>query len=209
MSHSSSRGEPLTPNAEDFLIPNGVGGGVGRTFSHSAGTSPGSTGPLLGSAVDDEDLSSDEDGQLYSPGADDLDDDDIDPLLPRWRTWTAPANLSDPDLRRLCKLFPGHVSKVAAAKSTRLPYTGPTKAGGGSGATPKEMEEGLGGGASAMGSGGGGVVGRGEGGKRVGKGVLEGAGTGRMWKGEKERDPGWKGGWWQRFVGWLGGCFGR
>ena len=206
MSHSSSRGgdPPLTPNADSssFLIPGGAGGG--RTLSGgqlSAATSPGSTGPLLGSAVDDEELSSDE--NVFS-GDEDEDDDEHDPLRPRWRTWVAPAHLTDPDLRRLAKLFPSHVSKVAPAKSTRLPYTGP--AGGvktKSGVTPKEMEEGLGGGAGAMGRDR--ETSRGEGGKRIGKGVLEGAGTGRMWKGEREREQGWKGGWWQRFVGWLFG----
>lgn len=28
-------------------------------------------------------------------------------------------------------------------------------------------------------------------------------GTGIMWAGEKERSAGWRGAWWERFIGWL------
>lgn len=156
--------------------------------------SPGSAGPLLAdhqqSALADDDFSEDD----YT-GSDD--DEDEDPLLPRWRTWVAPSNLPDPSLRRLCSLFPSHIT--SPAKNVRLPYTGLSITSGSLSSrrgsartTPKELEEGTG------------VVSRGEEGKRVGKGVLEGVGwTGRMWKGDKLREDGWRGGWWTRLMGWF------
>ncbi|KAL7415415.1 hypothetical protein BDY24DRAFT_349333 [Mrakia frigida] len=203
MSNSSSNngGGFTTPNGqEDFLLP--LPGRSPGGASSSSARSPSSAGPLLqqhhsASAVDDEDFSSDE---LSSPrSSSSTSSDEEDPLLPRWRTWIAPSNLSNPELTRLCRLFPSHITKSSSSSSTRFPYTGPSST---SVISPKKLEEGL----SGIGVG---VVARGEEGKTVGKGVLEGLGwTGRMWKGERKREEGWKGVWWSRFWGWLGRMFG-
>lgn len=92
--------------------------------------------------------------------------------------------LTDPEIGRLCALFPEHITK-ATSKNTRFPYIGPP-------GTASAIEEG-----------------RGEGGKRLGKGILEGAGTGRMWRGERLRDNGYRGGWMERMKAWFSHLFGR
>lgn len=143
---------------------------------------------LLSSAVEDDD--EDSDGAL----TDSSEDDDGFDLLggslssPRWRTWLAPTHLTNPELADLLRLFPKHLARPS--KPARFPYLGPGQTA---------LEEGSGTARPAGGDG-----------RSQGKGVVECAawqGTGRVWKGSREREPGWAGTGWDRFVGWWKALF--
>jgi hypothetical protein len=227
---SSRMGDPVTPSGEDFLLlpptssasSSGAGGREGSDGSRTASgsrskryqTSAGGRGISENVIVDSDDEGEDEDGALpLSPTrtsrwskpiissssgteSDDDDDDDDDSLLPRWRTWILPPHLSNPEVLSLLTLFPSHIrsppipsssssSSSRNAKTVRFPYLGVLRDGSG---RERGLEEGLG-----------------SEGERRGKGVVEGrewGGTGRMWVGEGKRVAGWRGSWWERFVGW-------
>jgi hypothetical protein len=169
-----------------------------RTFSHGSAVSgvtemepmtPGAEDHhLLSSAVEDDD---DSDGALTDSSDDDGGFDSLGGSLssPRWRTWLGPAHLTNPELADLLRLFPKHIQRPS--KAARFPYLGPGQAG---------LEEGTGPMRTA-----GGMDGRSQ-----GKGVVEcaaWAGTGRVWLGGREREPGWAGTGWERFVGWWKALF--
>lgn len=157
--------EPLTPGTDDgrFLLA-----------SNSA--------LLIDDEYDEEDGA---DGVSISPSEEDESMGDL--TCPRWRTWVAPAGLTNPELCALVRLFPGHLGKKS--KGGRFPYVGP--------------------GQGALEEGGGLKVERD--GRTEGRGVVEcltaWSGTGRMWVGAKEREAGWKGTGWERFCEWWRSLF--
>lgn len=132
-------------------------------------------------------LLDEEDDEEDGSGSDTFEGDvNVESLRPRWRTWIAPGNLTDPELISLLALFPSHITK-GTPKTTRLPFVGPENAR----VDPvRALEEAR------------------VDGQTTGKGVLEGVGTGRMWKGERLRGEAWRGTWWQRVKCWFSRLFG-
>ncbi|CDZ98149.1 hypothetical protein [Phaffia rhodozyma] len=173
--------EPITPGVEDPLLLSG-----NRPSNQSVTEFSEAGVALLDEEYDNyrHDEDDDEDGFESDTFEGEL---DAGSLRPRWRTWISPENLSDPELKSLIRAFPSHITK-SASKTARFPYVGPPKTG----SDPiRSVEEG-----------------RGLDGMTMGKGVLEGVGTGRMWKGEEQRGERWRGSWWQRVKCWFGGLFG-
>lgn len=107
---------------------------------------------------------------------------------PQFRVFTAPAWLTDPELRALAALFP---------EWGRMPKAGLIKLAANASGSKADEESVVGGsgGLSRSTSSGSSGVGRGHGEVRVGEGGL--------------RDEGWRGTRWERFVGWWKRLFGR
>jgi hypothetical protein len=119
--------------------------------------------------------------------------EEADLNLPRFRLWTFPAHIDDEEAAHLLTLFPAFISKQ---RDVRLPLTRPGRGRKEEEASWKVVQLD---------------------GKEVAKvpiieeegreGVLR-AGTGRMWRGEEDREAPYEGGGWFRFVQWLKRLFG-
>ena len=131
--------------------------------------------------------------------------EEADLNLPRFRLWTFPAHIDNQEIAALLALFPAFIAGAGGkgkgkgrGRDVRLPLTRP-----GAGVADK-AEEAAWKGVEVDG-------------KQVAKvpvieqeskeGVLR-CGTGRMWRGEDDREGPWEGNAWFRFVEWLKRFFG-
>ena len=95
---------------------------------------------------------------------------------PQLRTWTFPASLANPELRKLLALFPSFITRqhVPRFKLQSSPKV-----------SPRELEEGA-----------------------LTTDLEIRVGTGKMRLTDQYRDHGWRGGLWDRMLGWLLSIFG-
>ncbi|GAA6018588.1 hypothetical protein JCM10207_007227 [Rhodosporidiobolus poonsookiae] len=113
------------------------------------------------------------------------------PLKPQFRTFTLPSYLTDPEARSLCRLFPDFIS-APAKPAARFRSNSASKAAKAK-AVAAAAEEGKEPGAAEGGAG----------------PSLSKVGHGELRVGRDERAQGWRGGWWERWVGWWKALFGR
>ncbi|GAA5845623.1 hypothetical protein JCM11251_007771 [Rhodosporidiobolus azoricus] len=117
------------------------------------------------------------------------------PLKPAYRTLTLPPYLTDPECRSLCRLFPGFIAAPTMARGKgRFRRNSASRAGRGKDVAAEGGKEGGEGDGTRMGRAGAGAGGR------VGHGELR--------IGRRERDEGWRGSLWERWVGWWRGLLG-
>ena len=120
--------------------------------------------------------------------------EEADLNLPRFRLWTFPAHIDDQEAASLAALFP---KSLAQGRDSRLPLVRPGRGGrGGEEGTWKLIQ----------------VDGREvartpEVDSEAQEGVLR-QGTGRMWAGQEDREEGWQGSGWFRFIRWWKRLFG-
>ncbi|KAK4688381.1 hypothetical protein P7C73_g1735, partial [Tremellales sp. Uapishka_1] len=180
-------------------------GGSRRTMSNDSGAemrsglySGGASGSVYAVAEDDED----ED----DPTEDDIALEEVELNKPRFRLWTFPAHISDPEIESLMSTFPSFISKGKRgnARKIRFPFVRPDRG-------LKDLESG--GESAAWDTV---VVGEADGRREVRVPKVEGEdmegvirhGTGRMWAGLEIRNPEWEGGGWYRFKRWWRRLFG-
>ncbi|GAA6032306.1 hypothetical protein JCM8097_008110 [Rhodosporidiobolus ruineniae] len=140
----------------------------------------------------------------------------LPPLRPQHRTFTLPPYLTSPECRSLCRLFPDFVAKPARTKARfrsnsaskaarrvaeeeRIRAAAAAAAAGGRELTPSQLEAGEGKSSSSSSSAA--SASSAVTGSKVGHGDLR--------VGAQDRAEGWRGTWWERFVAWWAGLFGR
>lgn len=126
---------------------------------------------------------------------------------PHYRLWTFPKFISNPELAQLCALFPSFITKrgisrfpVGSSASRSSPTTAASNNTGGRGGndetTPRELEEGILGGATADASTSG----------SLSPGEIR-VGTGKMRLSEQRRTGRWRGSFWERMREWFRNLF--
>ncbi|KAF9518623.1 hypothetical protein BS47DRAFT_1482489 [Hydnum rufescens UP504] len=98
---------------------------------------------------------------------------------PQLRTWTFPASLTNPELQKLLALFPSSITRQNVPRFKSQSTSGPS---------PRELEEG----ALATST----------------SGMEIHVGTGKMRLTNQPRHPTWRGGLWERVLGWFLSIFG-
>ncbi|KAL1413104.1 hypothetical protein Q8F55_000853 [Vanrija albida] len=181
---------PVTPDPSGSLV--GPARPEDRDLLLPSGlTSPRS--PLSAESTDDEEFNED-----------DAAAEEADLNRPRFRLWVFPAHIDDEEAERLMGLFPASVHRGRGGKNmdARFPLTRPGRA-------LKDLELGTGFDTPWQ------TIAVDDIEVQVPKieaedeaGVIR-SGTGRIWAGSYDRQPGWPGGGWFRFKRWWRRLFGR
>jgi hypothetical protein len=152
------------------------------------------TGLFAGNVVSENAIAEDDEDE---PTEDDIAAEEAELNKPRFRLWTFPAHISDPEAETLLTLFPSSISRgrKGKAQDVRFPFVRP-------GRGAKDLESGTDNGGWDT------IILETQEVVKVPKMEMEDDegvirhGTGRIWAGPEARAPGWQGSAWFRFKRW-------